>query len=245
MARSPTSRSAEIVWVLAMSLSSLRAQRIVPLPYREEPPFDLKAAFGTREDWKAVVRAAVEPTREFEKDEGTSQSRICFARTAPASSECSYFTDLFHSNLTIQVFSSLSVVRLESGSAVTSGAAINGLVMKAAAWYPTGQVPETAIWVYDAQRDHFRLASAVESGEVRIFSSGPLNGILVTADWHRGEGESRFSDHQRDITVYRYRADNGEAGYGKVLEYTTTKKYGAEDTNTVDAELADIEEKIR
>ena len=226
--------------VSLLSPLSFGAQGSAPLRYREEPPFDLKAAFGTTGDWKAVVTAAVEPTRAFESDAGISQSRICFVGTAPPTSECTYFTDLFHSNLTVQVFSSLSVVRLRSGSA-----AINGLIMKAAAWYPTGQVPETAIWVYDAQQDHFHMLSALESSEVRIFSSGPLSGILVTADWHRDEGMSRWSDHRRDITVYRYSADKGEASYRKVFEYTTTKKYGAEDTGTIDAERANIEAKIR
>lgn len=124
--------------------------------------------------------------------------------------------------------------------------ATNGLVMKAEALYPTGQVPETAIWVYDAQQDHFHLVSALESGEVRIFSSGPLNGILVTADWHRDEGDTRWSDHRREITIYRYKADSGEAGsYGKLLEYTTGKKYDAEDTGTIDAERATIEVRLR
>ena len=226
--------------VSLLSPLDFRAQGASPLQYRKEPPYDLKAAFGTTGDWKAVVTAAVEPAREFESHEGTSQSRICFVSAASPNSECTYFTDLFHSNLTVQVLSSLSVVQLRSGSAPT-----NGLVMKAAAWYDTGQVPETAIWVYDAQQDHFHLLTTLESGEVRIFGSGFLSGILVTADWHRDEEESRWSDHRRDITVYRYSVDNGEASYRKVLAYTTTRKYGAEDTGTIDAERTNMEAKIR
>lgn len=223
-----------------LGLLSLHAQRFVPLPYREEPPFDLKAAFGTKGDWKAVVTAAVKPAREIESDEGISQSRICFAATTPPRSECAYFRDLFHSKLTFQVSTSLSIVPLLSGSP-----AIKGLVLKAAAWYPTGQVPETAIWIYGAPQDRFQLVSAVESNEVRIFSGGPLNGTLVTADWHRDEGDTRWSDHRRDIAVYRFGANHGQAGYGKVLEYTTGKKYGAEDNGTIDAERAAIEAKMR
>jgi hypothetical protein len=85
----------------------------------------------------------------------------------------------------------------------------------------------------------------VESDEVRVFSSGPLNGGLVTAHWHREEGETRWSDHRRDIALYRYTSEVGEAGgYQKVFEYTTTRKYGAEDTSTIDAELDNIEAKI-
>ncbi len=207
--------------------------------YREQPPFDLKSALGTTGDWKAVVTAAAGPAREFDSDEGPSQSRICFVRTAPQANQCAYFKDLFNSNLTFQVFSSFNVEPLRSGSAP-----VRGLVMKAQALYPTGQIPETAVWVYDPRQDRFHLVSAVESGEVRIFSTGRLNGALVTADWHRDEGEIRWSDHRRDITLYRYNSDVSEAGYVKMLEYTTTKKYGAEDTSTIDAELANIEAKL-
>jgi hypothetical protein len=223
---------------VVLSQWSLAAQAVETPQYREQPPFDLKGALETTGDWKAVVTAAIEPTREFEKDEGASQSRICFVR-APQTNECAYFKDLFDSRLTFQVFSSLAVERLRSGSAPA-----NGVVMKAAAWYPTGQVHETAIWVYDPQQDRFHLVSTVESEEVRVFSSGPLNGDLVTADWHREEGESRWSDHRRDISLYRYSSEIGESGYRKVLEYTTTRKYGAEDISTIDAELANIEAKI-
>ncbi len=138
-----------------------------------------------------------------------------------------------------QVFSSLAAVRLQS-----EGAATNGLELNAAAWYSTGQAHETAIWVYDAQQDDFHLALAVESGEVRIFSSGPLNGMLVTSDGHRDERDTRWSDHMRDITVYRYTTDGSEAGYRKLLEYTTAKKYDAEATDTIDAELSNIEAKL-
>jgi hypothetical protein len=141
--------------------------------------------------------------------------------------------------LKFQVFSSFTAVRLQSDSAATKG-----LELKAAAWYSTGQVQETAIWVYDAQRDDFHLVLAVESGEVRIFSSGPLNGTLVTSHWQRDEGDTRWSDHRRDITVYRYSADGGGAGCRKVLEYTTTRECGAEDTDTIDAELSNIEAKL-
>jgi len=83
----------------------LLAQSTAPPQYRKEPPLDLKVVLDTAGDWKAVVTAAVEPQREFESDEGPSQSRICFVRTARRASECTYFRDLFHSNLTFQVFS--------------------------------------------------------------------------------------------------------------------------------------------
>jgi hypothetical protein len=232
------------VWLLSAASALLcqqgvLAQGTAPPRYREEPPFDLRAALGTTGDWKAVVTGVLEPRREFDSEEGPSQSRLCFTRTAPAKSGCVYFRDLFHSKLTFQVFVSLTAVRLQSESP-----AATGLELKAAAWYPTGQIPETAIWAYDAQQDDLHLLLAVESGEVRIFSDGVLKGLLITSDWHRDEEETRWSDHRRDITVYRYGADGGDASYRKVLEYTTTRKYSAEDTNTIDAESSEIEAKL-
>jgi len=80
---------------------------------------------------------------------------------------------------------------------------------------------------------------------VRILNNGDLNGLLITSDWHLDQGETRWSDHRRDITMYRYSPDGGQAGYRKVREYTTAKKYGAEDTATVDAELNNIEAMLR
>jgi hypothetical protein len=228
------------VWLVSAAAfplcqQGLLAQSTAPPQYREEAPVDLEAATGTTADWKAVVTAAVEPRREFESDEGASQSRICFARATPGTNECYYFRDLFHSNLTFQVLSSLTIVRLQ-----TAGGYTNGVELKAAARYPTGQIPETAIWVHDAQRDVWHVALAVESSEVRIFGDGPFDGVLVTSDWHREEGEVRWGEHRRDIAVYRYSVEGGQAGYRNILAYTTFMKYDPEDADTIDAELSNI-----
>jgi hypothetical protein len=225
---------AALLWPLG-----LLAQSNALPQYREEPPFDLKAGLGTTGDWEAIITGAVKPDREL-SDQGPSQSKICFVRSAPATTECTYFKDLFHSTRTFQVFGSLTVERLQSGSAATKG-----LVLKATRLYDTGQVPETAIWVYNATGDDFHLVSALESRELRICSSVPLNGMLVTADWLWDEGETRWSDHRRNIAVYRYSGAGREAIYQKLLEYTTTRKYGAEDTDTIDAELSNIEAKVQ
>lgn len=225
--------------VFLPSQNHVLAQSTATPEYREEPPFDLKAASDSA-DWKAVVTAAVEPQREFEADEGPSQSRICFARKAPGANECTYFRDLFHSNLTFQVFSSLTIERLES-----AGGYINGVALQAAGWYPTGQIHETAIWVHDTQGDDWRLVLAVESSELRIVSDGPFDGVLVTSNWHRDEGEAKWDEHRRDITVYRFSIEGGQPAYRKVFNYTTALTYEAEDTDTIDAEWPNIRERLR
>lgn len=224
--------------ILHPQLQSLRSY--APPHYREQPPFDLKAALGTTGDWKALVTTAINPTGEIiDSDEGPSQSKICFVRAEPQANECSWLRDVFVSKLTFQVVSSLAVEPLRSG-----GAPVSGLVMKAEALYPTGQVHETAIWVYSIHQDRFHLASAVNSGEVRIVSSGPLNGNLITSDWHREKGDKRWDGHRRDITVYRYDSESDDGAYRMLFAYTTTTKYGAEDASTIDAELASIEAKV-
>jgi hypothetical protein len=154
--------------------------------------------------------------------------------------QCAYFNDLFHSALTYQALTDLSVTSLASGSM-----SVKGLVLTADGSYATGSVHEMAIWIYDVAPDHFRLVSALQSAEERIFSDGPLNGYVVTANWQWQAGESRFgSDHLRRITAYKYVDDGGDGSYRKVLEYTTTKRYTPEDTNTIASEASTIAVKL-
>jgi hypothetical protein len=123
--------------------------------YVDQVPFDLKEKFGTTGDWKAVVTAVATSDYLIPDYQAPSQSRICFVQTSSNVSECSYFRDMFHSDLTLQVLSGLSVVLLKEGSP-----SVKGLVMKASGLYATGQTHETAIWIYDAQLDDFHLASS-------------------------------------------------------------------------------------
>jgi hypothetical protein len=86
------------VWLLFAASAllfqqGLLAQSTATVEYREELPFDLQTGLGAIGDWKAVVTATVEPHGEIVSDERPSQSRICFLRTAPRTSECAYFKD--------------------------------------------------------------------------------------------------------------------------------------------------------
>jgi hypothetical protein len=207
--------------------------------YKQEAALDLQREFGTVEGWKAVVTAAIPPSGEIEADEGPSLSKICFIRAASGTGTCAYFRDIFDSRLTFQVLSGLSVERLTEGTTATKG-----LVLKADALYPTGQLHEIAIWSYATKRDDFHLALAVGFNEERILNSGALAGTLMTSDWRRERGETRWSDHRREIQVYRYITRNDVGVYRKILDYTTTKKYGAEDMNTIEQEFSVIESKL-
>jgi hypothetical protein len=207
--------------------------------YKEEAALDLQREFGTVGDWKAVVTAAIPPNSEFESDKDPSLSKICFIRAGSSAGSCAYFRDIFDSRLTFQVLSGLSIVPLTEGAT-----AMKGLVLKADGWYPTGQLHEIAIWSYDTKHDSFHLALAVGFNEERIFDRGALAGTLVTSDWRRERGDTRWSDHRREIQVYRYVTAHDGGVYRKILDYTTTKKYSAEDTQTIGEELAIIESKV-
>lgn len=221
-----------------------RSEKSSALPENaQRASVDLSAEFSTIGDWKAVVTAANDPNSEFESEGEPSKSRICFARGSHGASECTYFRDLFSSRLTFQLLKELAVVELISGRPETKG-----LQMMATALYPTGQVHETAIWVYDRRQDQFRVAATLTSSEVRIFPAGALKGCLITADWDRplNDGETRFgSDHKRVMTVYHYGAQGSAGTYQKVFTYITSKKYSPDDTDTIEAEQTRIEEKLQ
>jgi hypothetical protein len=229
-----------LLFVLLISAASIAG---VPSDgYSMQPATPLQAAFGTRASWSAVVTA--QSDGYVDVPAAPSRSKICFDAKSDGWSDdqhqCTYFNDLFHSALTYQEFTDLSITRLASGPVNA-----RGLVLKATGSYPTGNVHETAIWVYDVTQDQFRLVSALQSAEERILSSGPLDGYVITAAWQWQPGESRFgSDHFRRITAYKYVDDNGEGVYRKALEYITTEKYGAEDAHTIEREISTIAAKL-
>jgi hypothetical protein len=205
--------------------------------YTVAPPVHLQNVFGTRTAWDAVVTAQSGGYEDVSAS--PSQAKICFVADSSAANQCTYFNDLFQSTLTYQELTDLSVAPLASATNA------KGLILKVTGSYPTGNAHEMAIWVYDSKQDNFRLVSALQSSEERIFTDGPLDSYLVTANWQWEQGETRFgSDHLRKITAYQYVRDDGAGVYRKVLEYTTAKKYGPEDTNTIEGEISAIEAKL-
>lgn len=206
--------------------------RMNAVEYAAAAPTNLQASFDAKAPWQAVVIAQTAPPLWQDVDGPPSQSKICFVDSSKGANDCTYFRDLFESSLGSQAVTDLSAVSLSSASA-----SAKGLVLKATGYYVSGEIHETAIWVYDQANDKFNLVSALTSNEQRIVSQGPLGGFLITADWDWAAGESRWDDHQRKITVYRFDATDGVGAYREVLEYATAKKYGAEDTDTIDSEM--------
>ncbi len=209
---------------------------------------NLQTPFATETPWSAVVTADAGVPSEKVMDRGVpSQSKLCFVDTAKRANGCTTFADLFHSKLSYQELSDFAVTCL-SGNPERSG-----LVMRATADYPTGQLSETAIWVYDRAQDSFVLAATFQAGEARIFGCGPrrslvsreLDGHVVISEWVSLPGETRFgSDHKRKISVYGLVTVKGRATYRLLFAYTTLKKYSPEDTNTIGEETHNIRARL-
>lgn len=203
-----------------------------PLEYSTATPTNLQTSFDSGTAWQAVITAQTAPPLWQDIDGPPSQSKICFVDNSKGANDCTYFRDLFKSTLGSQAVTDLSVTSLSSKSPNTQA-----LVLKATGFYVSGDMHETAIWIYDQASDKFNLVSALTSDEEQIIDAGPLDGFLITSDWDWAAGETRWDDHQRKITVYRFDASDGAGAYREALEYTTAKKYGAEDTNTINSEM--------
>jgi hypothetical protein len=92
---------------------------------------------------------------------------------------------------------------------------------------------QISLWTYDRKGDSLWPALVITSNEslqCSVISTGALAGYVITADavWQSDKGESHFSPHQFEITVYRL---SGQF-YLKVLTYLTTQKYGEEGETT-------------
>ena len=238
---------AAVVTTLAListgSAAPTTPSRIGPmvLPAERTWTFDLTRQFATKTTWKAVVN---DNGGAYDDGDSPSRSKICFVGASANQSRCTLLADLFNNSLHYQELVELS------DSPLAAAPPVRGLVLKATGTYSSGEVHQTAIWVYDRTHDDFRLISAnvVGGGDwERVFDVGPLGGYLIESnwDWRIQEGETRFgSDHRRKISVFRYVPDEDGGSYRSVLEYTTDKKYDPEDTETIRAEFPTIESRL-
>ena len=242
MAAAVAATVAVLAPILTGSAEPTASTRIGPLelPAERTWTFDLTRQLATKTSWKAVVN---DNAGSYDDGDAPSQSKICFVGGVSNQTRCTLFNDLFKDSFHHQELIDLSDAPLAAAPPV------RGLVLKATGMYITGEVHQTAIWVYDRAHDEFRLISTnVVGGDwERIFDVGPLSGYLVDSnwDWRTEEGETRFgSDHRRKISVSKYMPDENGGSYRKVLEYTTDKKYGPEDTETIRAEFSTIESRL-
>ena len=83
--------------------------------------------------------------------------------------------------------------------------------------------------------DRFDLANSVsltEQSEYKLLNQGKLNGLLVTAEYDWGEGETHFAPHRFWIDVFRFNQTTHR--YKRIAHYLTAKKYSSLDDNSID-----------
>jgi hypothetical protein len=208
--------------VLALLSPSVAAS---PAGYKVVKTIPLRAIFGTRSDWNVTAYQSPLPTAA--NDIGDTPAKLCFSRPNDKHEDCTKITsglpndpNFIYNYQTVKQF---GIVPLKAGTkAVAFHAEFYG--------GGSGYAEQLSFWIYDRKGDFFTPALVIstnESGQNKIISTGPLSGYVVTADpvWQFDKGESHFSAHQFEITVYRL---SGQS-YLKVLTYLTTRKYGGED----------------
>jgi len=196
-----------------------------PAVYKVVRSIPLKAIFGTRSDWTATAYQSLIPADA--DDIGDNPAKLCFSRPTDKREDCRKITSgqpndpsFIYNYQTIKRF---DIVPLKPGAkAIAFQAEFYG--------GGSGFAEQVSLWTYDRKGDFFTPAliiSTNESGQYKVISTGPLSGYVITADpiWQFGKGETHFSAHQFEITVYRLSAQS----YLRVLTYLTSRKYGGED----------------
>lgn len=201
--------------------------------YREIKTLPLKQAFDTANDWHVT---AFQPEGE-EAATGDVSAKLCFwSEPANKQEYCTSITSalpnggMTYHYQTVKTLTVIPTPHLVEFVAEFSGGG-------------SGTLRQISFWRYEKATDSFSQAGLVtltEQGEYKL-----VDRVLITADARWGEGESHFSPHRFDITVYRYAPGSG---YAKAFSYLTDKKYPSlDDTDTIDVisyELPEIKKRL-
>lgn len=203
--------------------------------YRLVAMIPLKQEFGTSKDWRV---SAYQTT----KDEAVSDipSRLCF-EAEQQKPNC------------IHIVSALPNGGVQYAYQAVKELSVNHEphLLKYVAEFSgggSGVLNQVSFWRYVKEVDSFQRAGLItltEQGEYKTINEPALGKLLVTADARWSEGESHFSSHHFDVTVYRYDASSG---YTKQFSYLTKVKYPSFDNidkiDVISHELATIQKKL-
>ena len=201
--------------------------------YKVVKTIPLQSEFKTRRDWQVTASETAEKDSEF----STVPTRICF-RARNEESLCTHIRSALPNDgdhYEYQHAKELSIVQRPH--------LIKFMAEFSAAG--SGWLDQITFWRYDASTDLFEQAGLItltEQGEYQLFED---KGLLVTAEARWSSGETHFSPHYFEVTVYRYEADQG---YEKLFSYVTAKKYPSlDDVEKIDVishEIGAIEKRL-
>jgi hypothetical protein len=202
----------------------------------------LRKAFATRADWRVTAYQA--PGDEGRL--GDIPARICFNRGAAGEPEnCTKLMRAATNDserLVYQTVTGLSVTRLQRADPP-----VNAVLAQADMSYGAGaSSTQYALWGYAARGDTFRPLATFQlsdQGELQIFDSGALAGMVITAEFVLGAGETHYGRHRFSISVHQLNPLT--MTYTELLRYVTRGKYRSLDEGGVDVVRPEQAETLR
>ncbi|MEW6741103.1 MAG: hypothetical protein AB1325_14535, partial [Nitrospirota bacterium] len=204
-------------------------QKANSVEYVEVKTIPLYEVFKTKEKWYATAYQA--KTKDLESTE--LPAKICFAHNSAKQDQFCFETK--SNKYKFQFVETLSIVPLFKKKEPKQGV----LFIAKFSGGGSGTLSLITIWSYNMEGKIFinLLPTIVitEQGEYKMLSTmrGGLEGVLVTADYIWGEGETHFSPHRYKISVYQY--DEEKKIFKPVGEYVTKTKYKSlDDVDKID-----------
>ena len=212
--------------------------------YKEVQTLALKQAFHTKSDWHLT---AYETSEERKEDPFCKEPvKICFwADKTKKDEHCGQLISGYEYDPTVtyphQRLTALKIVQIDK---TTKG------IWLSAEYCGGGSftLVRNEMWTYDPKADDFSAELRWQNGELgesKVISSGPLAGVLISADPKLLHGEIHFDPHHYLIDVYKYSAK--QDGFYKILSFITSKKYESEnetEVNVISPELENIKRKL-
>lgn len=222
---------ASILTMFAYSAGGVPNGNGVP-HYKTVARLNLSSAFNTKTPW---VASALQATGE-DASEGGNPAKLCFRGGAPSRDNCTSITKRAENDPLSFAFQTPKELRV-----VAISKSEKAVLFDAQFWGGgSGTLEQVSLWTYDRFGDSFASDLTFEItglGMYRVEATGPLEGSVITADCLWAEGETHFGAHRFTVSVY---ANLKTAGYVKVLEYLTDRKYPGEDSPNFSPSNADV-----
>lgn len=172
--------------------------------------------------WTVTAYQAPPPKNDY--DPGDTPAKLCFSHPSHKHESCTKITSSIPNSVLFnyQTVKKLDIVQIAPNT--------KAVTFQAEFWGGgSGLAEQISLWLFDPVSNFWSQALVIstnESGQYKFISSGALAGNVITADpvWDFDEGESHFSAHRYEMTVYRFKAQD----YAKILTYQTKKKYNDE-----------------
>jgi len=188
--------------------------------------------------WTATAYQAPRPKNDY--DTGDTPAKLCFSNRSHRHDSCTKITSSSTNSILLnyQTVKKLEVVQIAADT--------KALLFQAEFWGGgSGYAEQVSLWLFNPTSQYWDSALVIstnEMGQYKLLSSGALAGTVITADpiWAFDEGESHFSAHRYEISVYRFKAQD----YAKMLTYRTKQKYNDEEdektSDVIAGELTNI-----